>query len=170
MFWRREWQLTPVFLPEKSHGQRNLVGYIPKGGKESDTAERIQNTHTPTIWTLKLRTFKEANLCSNIQSCKLIRESGAHCHVLATSPSGCGIVYFTVPCCVGESSIVSLFQAPVMELVLLYFSRYCTIRWKSFSLFFCACFSRYYLCERYCITNLLQYSTISPVVLGGYLG
>ena len=26
--WRRKWQPTPVFLPEKSHGQRSLVGYI----------------------------------------------------------------------------------------------------------------------------------------------
>ena len=25
--WRRAWQPTPVFLPEESHGQRNLVGY-----------------------------------------------------------------------------------------------------------------------------------------------
>ena len=24
---RRKWQPTPVFLPEKSHGQRSLVGY-----------------------------------------------------------------------------------------------------------------------------------------------
>ena len=27
--WRRKWQPTPVFLPEKSHGQRSLVGYSP---------------------------------------------------------------------------------------------------------------------------------------------
>ena len=27
--WRRKWQHTPVFLPEKSHGQRTLVGYRP---------------------------------------------------------------------------------------------------------------------------------------------
>ena len=27
--WRREWQPTPVFLPEESHGQRSLVGYSP---------------------------------------------------------------------------------------------------------------------------------------------
>ena len=27
--WRRAWQLTPVFLPGESHGQRNLVGYSP---------------------------------------------------------------------------------------------------------------------------------------------
>ena len=25
--WRRKWQPTPVFLSEKSHGQRNLAGY-----------------------------------------------------------------------------------------------------------------------------------------------
>ena len=34
---RREWQPTPVFLPGKSHGQRNLVGYSPWGCKKSDT-------------------------------------------------------------------------------------------------------------------------------------
>jgi len=28
--WRRKWQPTPVFLPEESHGQRNLVGYIAR--------------------------------------------------------------------------------------------------------------------------------------------
>ena len=27
--WRQEWQPTPVFLPGKSHGHRNLVGYSP---------------------------------------------------------------------------------------------------------------------------------------------
>ena len=34
--WRRKWQPTPVFLPRKSHGQRNLAGYSPYGHKESD--------------------------------------------------------------------------------------------------------------------------------------
>ena len=32
---RRAWQLTPVFLPGKSQGQRSLVGYGPWGHKES---------------------------------------------------------------------------------------------------------------------------------------
>ena len=27
--WRRKWQHAPVFLPGKSHGWRNLVGYSP---------------------------------------------------------------------------------------------------------------------------------------------
>ena len=35
--WRRKWQPTAVFLPGKSHGQRNLVGYSLWGHKESDT-------------------------------------------------------------------------------------------------------------------------------------
>ena len=39
MPWRRKLQPTPVFLPGKSHGQRNLVGYSPWGHKESDTTE-----------------------------------------------------------------------------------------------------------------------------------
>ena len=37
--WRRQWQATPVFLPEESQGQTNLEGYSPWGPKESDTTE-----------------------------------------------------------------------------------------------------------------------------------
>ena len=37
----RKWQPTPVFLPGKSHGQRSLAGYSPKGRKESDMSEHI---------------------------------------------------------------------------------------------------------------------------------
>ena len=32
--WRRKWQPTPVFLPEKSLGQKSLVGYSLWGLKE----------------------------------------------------------------------------------------------------------------------------------------
>ena len=39
--WRRKWQPTPVFLPGESHGRRNLVGYSPRGHKESDTTEHL---------------------------------------------------------------------------------------------------------------------------------
>ena len=37
--WRRKWQPTPVLLPGKCHGLRNLVGYSPWTCKESDTTE-----------------------------------------------------------------------------------------------------------------------------------
>ena len=36
---RRQWQPTPVLLPGKSHGQRNLVGCSPWGCEESDMTE-----------------------------------------------------------------------------------------------------------------------------------
>ena len=36
-----KWQSTPVFLPEKYHGQRSLEGCIPKGHKESDMTEQL---------------------------------------------------------------------------------------------------------------------------------
>ena len=39
--WRRQWQPTPVLLPGKSHGQRNLVGCSPWGLEESDMTERL---------------------------------------------------------------------------------------------------------------------------------
>ena len=31
ILWSRKWQPTSVFLPEKSHSQRSLVGYSPGG-------------------------------------------------------------------------------------------------------------------------------------------
>ena len=33
ILWSRKWQLTPVFLPGKSQGQRSLAGYSPWGCK-----------------------------------------------------------------------------------------------------------------------------------------
>ena len=43
--WSGKWQLTPVFLPEKFHGQRSPAGYSPWGPKELDTTEA---DHTQT--------------------------------------------------------------------------------------------------------------------------
>ena len=40
----KEMATTPVFLPGESHGWRSLVGYSPRGLKESDTTERIHFT------------------------------------------------------------------------------------------------------------------------------
>ena len=41
ILWRRKWQPTPVFLLGKSHGQRTLVGYSPRGCTEWDTTELL---------------------------------------------------------------------------------------------------------------------------------
>ena len=42
---RRAQTPTPIFLPEDSHGRRNLEGYSPWDRKESDTTEATQHTH-----------------------------------------------------------------------------------------------------------------------------
>ena len=44
--WRRKLQPTPVFLPEKSHGQRSLVGYSPWGGKELNMTQLLNNSNS----------------------------------------------------------------------------------------------------------------------------
>ena len=49
--WRRKWQPTPVFLPGKSHGWRNPVGYSPWGHKESDF---LLKPSSPHIWVRAL--------------------------------------------------------------------------------------------------------------------
>ena len=36
--WSRAWQETPVFLPGKSHGQKNLAGYSPLDGLSTHIA------------------------------------------------------------------------------------------------------------------------------------
>ena len=38
---RRQWNPTPVFLPEKSHGRRSLVGCSPWSRWGSDITERL---------------------------------------------------------------------------------------------------------------------------------
>ena len=47
--WRRKWQPTPVFLPGESHGQKSLVGYSPRGRKESDTTKATSHTRTHVV-------------------------------------------------------------------------------------------------------------------------
>ena len=49
MPWRRDWQPTPVFLPGKSHGQRSLAGYRPRGRKESDMTEQLNDNNNLNI-------------------------------------------------------------------------------------------------------------------------
>ena len=55
--WRQKWQPTPVLLPGKVHGRRNLVGYKSWGCKELDTTERLhfhfQYIHKTLLFSLK---------------------------------------------------------------------------------------------------------------------
>ena len=52
--WKRKWQSPPVFLPGKSHGQRNLVHCSPWCPKESDMSEWVSTVSdgwTPRNWS-----------------------------------------------------------------------------------------------------------------------
>ena len=42
---RRKCIPTPEFMPGEFHGQRSLVGYNPRGHKESDTTEQLTHLH-----------------------------------------------------------------------------------------------------------------------------
>ena len=75
MHWRRKWLPTPVFLPEKSHGQMSLVGYNAKGCKESDTTERL------STYIMNLSTF--------------LKYLFIECHVMAI-PFALGILARTI--------------------------------------------------------------------------
>ena len=50
---RREWTLTPVFLPGKFHGQMSLVGYNPWTVKESDKTEHAHAHAVPASYQLR---------------------------------------------------------------------------------------------------------------------
>ena len=47
--WSRKWQPTPVFLPERSHGQRSLAGYGPWGHNKSWTRLKRLNSSTSIV-------------------------------------------------------------------------------------------------------------------------
>ena len=78
--WRRKWQLTPAFLPEKSHGQRSLVGYSPWGcervGHDLVTKQQ-QQVLLNTLYHLTYNTFlfMLINELNKIYLC-LLREMG----------------------------------------------------------------------------------------------
>ena len=65
--WRRKRQPIPVFLPGKSHGQRSLEGYSPRGHKESamtyrPSMKRVHNTLSLAILPLFQFPYSEKHL------------------------------------------------------------------------------------------------------------
>ena len=68
---RRRWQLTPVLLPGEYLGRKSLVGYSPRGHKESDTTERLHFTsleERPIPFMRFLRSLQVKNHWSNLIS------------------------------------------------------------------------------------------------------
>ena len=59
--WGRKWHPTPVFLPGKSHGQRNLGDYSPWSCEESDTIEQLNNNKNLTwreFWKMLVKEWR----------------------------------------------------------------------------------------------------------------
>ena len=102
--WRRKWQPIPVFLPGKSHEQRNLAGYSPWGRKKWDMNERL-STHTSGI---RGQTYILIYIAKSLQSCPTL------CDPKDSSPPG--------------SSVPGTLQARTLEWVAICFSN--AWQWK----------------------------------------
>ena len=61
---------TPVFLPEKSHGQRKLAGYSPWGQKELDMSEHAY-AHMCTYTVIKGQSLSKLLLLSHFSHVRL---------------------------------------------------------------------------------------------------
>ena len=62
MPWRRKWQLTPVVLPRKSHGQWSLAGYRPWGLNELYTIWRLNNNKQQLVKKVDVLSHKQIEI------------------------------------------------------------------------------------------------------------
>ena len=120
---------------------------------------------SPQVRIFKLRT---------VQSRKLVHVSHVHCHMCASSTSGCTLLYSTVQSTVvrylyfkpRRSGSKSKSSDDVAGTTVLFKVLYCKI--KNVFFIFWVCFLCI-ICVKSFI-NLLQYSTIQSIALVGYLG
>ena len=92
-----------MFLPGKSHGQRNLVGYSPWDHKELDMTEGL--TFSPFSFF-----FHKVILINRVYTCLLVTKS---CLTLCDS----------MDCSLPGSSVHRISQARTLEWVSIYFSK-----------------------------------------------
>ena len=72
---------SPLFLPQKSHGQRSLVGYRPRGRKESD---KDRKTKLPPPHTTHIQWYTSWMIVSYV---KWARRKGQTSQALIQSPN-----------------------------------------------------------------------------------
>ena len=75
--WSRKWQLTSLFLPGKSQGQRSLAGYSPWGSKQQAMTEHSR-AYTHGWFTLPYRE-RGTTLYNNHTPAK-IHDTHTHTH------------------------------------------------------------------------------------------
>ena len=111
------------------------------------------------IRTFKLQTFKDANVCSHVQSHKEWVKLQLALHLLLLMILQLYHLPPPLPPPASNSSCLFTRCQPLYAscyTVLLYFSRYCTVRVKMF--IFCIClFFMYFLCEKYYKPITVQY-------------
>ena len=105
ILWRRAWQLTLVFLPGDSHGQRSLACYSSQGLKESDVTEVTEHAHVVNLSHLCMYSPAAAK---SLQSCPTL------CDPMDGSPPG--------------SPVPGILQARTLEWVDISFSN--AWKWK----------------------------------------
>ena len=77
-------------------------------GKEVALAHSKSSTYESS----SCRTFKTANMHLLVQSHELVHLSGLHCHMRASSTSGCAFVYFIVQYCIDYSIFLPSLGGP----------------------------------------------------------
>ena len=90
--WNRKWQPTPVFLPGKFQGQRNLVGCKESDMTERSSHPRITHTHTHT------RTHAHAHAHTHAR---------AHTHRYAFPYNSIGPKGMAILVCLGRLAFIS---------------------------------------------------------------
>ena len=80
--WRRQWQLTPVFFPGESHGQRSLVGYSSWGHK---TWTQLKQLRKHTISSSGI--LSASVQFSSVQSLSCVRLCDSMQHARPPRPS-----------------------------------------------------------------------------------
>ena len=123
---RRKWQPTPVFLPGESHGWRSLVGYSPRGHKESDMTERLHfhfiYTHTTCSLPLDGIVTRQhyRHMSPVVNSAAITRGT---CTPVCVSLQSCLILCDSVDCSPPDSSVQGTLQARILEWAAMPFSR-----------------------------------------------
>ena len=83
---RKEWQTTPVFLPENSHRQRSLAGYTPWGCKKLDMTQQL---NTQARLKVKVLIAQLGPTLCNTMDCS---SSGSSVHgIFSDKDTGVGI-------------------------------------------------------------------------------
>ena len=81
-----EWLLTPVSLPEESHGHKSLAGYWAWGYKEINTTERLSRICARVLSCFSCVQLRDSMGCSLLSlpgplDC-LSKNTGVDCHAL----------------------------------------------------------------------------------------